>query len=71
MAVAAIRAAAGRVQGVGCEPESAPPARCRSHLKTITGRSHALLDVLQVFLEYLDGQNQIVTQIVEGPLLGP
>jgi hypothetical protein len=40
-------------------------------MKMITGRSHALLDVFQIFLEHPYREAQIVTQIVKGPLLGP
>ena len=40
-------------------------------MQMTAGRSYALLDVLEVFFENLDGQTQVVTEIVERPLLGP
>jgi hypothetical protein len=70
-AVSAAWAAAGWVQCIGCELEPATRTRCGSQLKTIAGGSYALLDVLQIFLEDPYREAQIVTQIVEGPLLGP
>jgi len=58
------------MQCIGCELEPATRTQCRFQLKTIAEGSYALLDVLQVFLEHPYREAKIVTQIVEGPLLG-
>ena len=59
------------MERIGGELEPATLTRCGSQLKTIAGGSYALLDVFQVFLEHPYREAQIVTQIVECPLLGP
>jgi len=43
------------VQGVGCELEPALLAFSGSDIKILAGSSYTLLDVLEVFLEDLDG----------------
>jgi len=57
------------MQGVVGELEAAPLAYSGPDVKVLAGGLYALLDMLQVFLEHLDGQTQIMTQIVERPLL--